>query len=35
MLKKLIALFRRPAPKKTYIPPAVVQYYQPELPFVK
>ena len=33
MLKKIIALFRRPVPEKPYTPPAPVRCYQPNLPF--
>lgn len=33
MLKKIIALFYRPVPKKTCPPPVPVRCYQPELPF--
>ena len=33
MLKKIIALFSRPAAKKTYTPPRQEYCYQPELPF--
>ena len=33
MLKKIIALFRRPVPEKPGVPPAPVRCYQPELPF--
>ena len=33
MLKKLIALFRRPVQEKPYTPPRQVFCYQPELPF--
>ena len=33
MLKKIIALFRRPVPEKSYTPPRQECYYQPELPF--
>ena len=35
MLKKIIALFRRPVPEKPYTPPVPVRCYQLELPFVK
>jgi len=33
MLKKIIAMFSRPAAEKTYTPPAPVRCYQPDLPF--
>ena len=33
MLKKIIALFSRPAPEKPYTPPRQEYCYQPELPF--
>ena len=33
MLKKIIALFSRPAAKKPYTPPRQEYCYQPELPF--
>ena len=33
MLKKIIALFSRPAPEKLYTPPRQEHCYQPELPF--
>ena len=33
MLKKIIALFSRPAPEKTYTPPEQRRCYQPQLPF--
>jgi hypothetical protein len=33
MLKKIIALFSRPVPKKPYTPPIQKRCYQPELPF--
>ena len=33
MLKKIIALFRRPVPEKPYTPPEQGRCYQPELPF--
>ena len=33
MLKKIIALFSRPASEKPYTPPRPEYCYQPELPF--
>ncbi len=33
MLKKIIALFRRPVSEKPYTPPRSEYCYQPELPF--
>ena len=33
MLKKIIALFSRPVPEKTYTLSEPVRYYQPDLPF--
>ena len=34
MLKKIIALFSRPAPVKPYTPPIPAVWYQPDLPFI-